>query len=90
MRAAVLLFAFDHLGARTARSGAFTDNIASNTVSRKLGYVPDGTETHVRRGAPAVQQRLLLTREAFDLHRPQWTLEVKGYTDDLRALLGLS
>jgi RimJ/RimL family protein N-acetyltransferase len=88
MRAAVLLFAFDHLGARIARSGAFLDNFASLGVSRKLGYVPDGTATHVRRGEPATQQRLLLTRDAFV--RPQWTVEVKGLTDDCRALLGLT
>ena len=33
MRAAVLAFAFDHLGALRARSGAFTDNTASRRVS---------------------------------------------------------
>jgi len=88
MRAAVLLFAFDHLGARIARSGAFLDNHASLGVSRKLGYVRDGTATHARRGEPATQQRLLLTPDAFV--RPQWTLEVKGFTDDCRALLGVS
>ncbi len=42
MRAAVLLLAFDHLGARTARSEAFADNPASLRVSEKLGYAPDG------------------------------------------------
>ncbi|MBY8854139.1 GNAT family N-acetyltransferase, partial [Saccharothrix sp. MB29] len=38
MRAAVLLFAFDHLGALAARSSAFDDNLPSHGVSRKLGY----------------------------------------------------
>jgi len=88
MRAAVLMLAFDHLGARTARSGAFLDNPASHGVSRKLGYRADGTMTVARRGQPAVEQRLLLDRAAFDRHRPQWTLEVCGLTPDCRALLG--
>jgi RimJ/RimL family protein N-acetyltransferase len=51
MRSAVLLLAFDHLGAGTARSGAFIDNIASLAVSRKLGYRPDGTYRRATRAA---------------------------------------
>jgi len=85
MRAAVLLLAFDHLGAGTARSGAFTDNGASLAVSRKLGYRPDGTHTYAPRGQRAVETRLLLTPEAFV--RPQWTLRVDGL-DGCRTLLG--
>ncbi len=85
MRAAVLLLAFDHLGAVTARSGAFTDNEASLAVSRKLGYCPDGTHTVAPRGQRAVETRLLLTPAAFV--RPQWTLEVDGL-DDCRPMLG--
>jgi RimJ/RimL family protein N-acetyltransferase len=38
MRAAVLTWAFDHLGATRARSAAFVDNAASRRVSEKLGY----------------------------------------------------
>lgn len=86
MRAAVLLLAFDHLGATTARSGAFTDNAASLAVSRKLGYRPDGTHTLSPRGRRAVETRLLLG--TGDLVRPQWTLEVVGL-DGCRALLGV-
>jgi len=88
MRAAVLLFAFDLLGAAAARSGAFADNVASHQVSRKLGYLADGTETLPRRGEAAVEQRLLLNREAFERHRPRWTVEVEGFTEDCRTLLG--
>jgi RimJ/RimL family protein N-acetyltransferase len=78
MRAAVLAFAFDHLGAATARSSAFTDNAASLGVSRRLGYVEDGSTVHSRRGAPATQTRLVLSREAFAAHRPRWRLRVTG------------
>jgi RimJ/RimL family protein N-acetyltransferase len=85
MRAAVLLFAFDHLGATRARSSAFTGNVASNTVSRRLGYRPDGTETMVRRGARTEDVRLLLPRA--DLVRPSWTLAVDG-AEPCLGLLG--
>jgi RimJ/RimL family protein N-acetyltransferase len=86
MRAAVLMFAFDHLGAVSARSGAFDDNHASHAVSRKLGYRPDGTFTQVRRGEPARQTRLLLTPATFV--RPDWTPAVSGITPRLSLLLG--
>lgn len=76
MRAAVLMLAFDHLGARLARSGAFVDNAASHRVSARLGYVRDGSDAHVRRGVPAEEVRLRLTPEAFV--RPRWTLDVSG------------
>ncbi|WP_028937756.1 GNAT family N-acetyltransferase [Pseudonocardia spinosispora] len=85
MRAAVLMFAFDHLGARTARSGAFLDNASSRRVSEKVGYRADGTETWIRRGAVATQTRLLL--DAGDLRRPDWSLSVSGL-DACRSLLG--
>ncbi|WP_214365676.1 GNAT family N-acetyltransferase [Pseudonocardia sp. H11422] len=87
MRAAVLLFAFDHLGARQARSGAFADNTASHRVSAKLGYRPDGTNTYARRGERVEEVRLLLTPEAFADHRPAWTLQVEGAAD-CAGLLG--
>jgi RimJ/RimL family protein N-acetyltransferase len=87
MRAAVLGLAFDHLVARSARSAAFPDNGASLAVSRRLGYLPDGTDTRVRRGEPVDQVRLLLTAERFAAHRPAWPLEVDGL-DGCRGLLG--
>ncbi|GAA5169579.1 GNAT family protein [Pseudonocardia eucalypti] len=78
MRAAVLGLAFDHLGARLARSGAFVDNARSLALSRRLGYVDDGTETLARRGCPATQRRLLLTEADYRAHRPEWRVEVTG------------
>ncbi|CAL9657414.1 Putative succinyl-CoA transferase [Actinosynnema sp. ALI-1.44] len=86
MRAAVLLFAFDHLGARTARSSAFVDNPASLAVSRKLGYRPDGSLVQVRRGARAEQTRLVLDRDGF--RRPDWELSVTGVAGCLWLLTG--
>jgi len=83
MRAAVLQFGFDRLGAELARSEAWLDNAASNAVSCRLGYAADGTATYARRGVQAVQQRLLVTRDAFK--RPDWDVEVDGYTDACRV-----
>ena len=65
MRAAVLDLAFDGLGAQYATSEAFEDNLASYGVSRKLGYIDDGVERHVIRGAPVVGRRLRLDRAAW-------------------------
>lgn len=85
MRAAVLLLAFDHLGAWAARSEAFVDNPASLRVSEKLGYLPDGTASQVRRGQPVVEQRVLVTPQTFV--RPGWELRVDGL-EDCRHQLG--
>lgn len=87
MRTAVLAFAFDHLGALEARSGAFLDNPSSAAVSRALGYVEDGTETHAPRGRRAVEQRFVMTRDAWRAReRPGVT--VTGFAP-CRAMFGL-
>jgi RimJ/RimL family protein N-acetyltransferase len=85
MRAAVLQLAFDHLGAVEALSGAFVDNPASLRVSEKLGYRPNGTRRHPRRGEPAAEIQLRLEPDWFV--RPDWTLRVEGL-DACRDLLG--
>ena len=87
MRAAVLAFAFDHLGATQARSAAFVDNVASHRVSAKLGYRGDGTEVTARRGERVEDLRLLLTPGTF--RRPPWTLGVEGVAACL-PLLGVT
>ncbi|GAA4267136.1 GNAT family protein [Frondihabitans peucedani] len=85
MRAAILLFAFDHLGARTARSSAMVWNTPSLAVSRRLGYVDDGlTRIEPRPGEPVDEQRLRLERDAFV--RPEWTLDVRYPEGILRDL----
>ncbi len=65
MRAAVLHLAFAGLGAVYATSGAFTDNLASQAVSRKLGYGEDGIDRQVRRGQPAATRRFRLDCETW-------------------------
>lgn len=86
MRVAVLLFAFDQLGATAARSAAFADNGRSHGVARRLGYRADGTEILARRGVATELVRLLVTPTT--LVRPGWMLGVEGYSEDCRALLG--
>jgi RimJ/RimL family protein N-acetyltransferase len=85
MRAAVLAFAFDHLGAVRARSAAFVDNVASHRVSARLGYRRDGSTWVVRRGERTEDVRLVLDPEHFA--RPEWKLQVEGF-DACRELLG--
>lgn len=65
MRAAVLQLAFAGLGAHYATSTAFTDNTASQGVSRKLGYADDGIARQVSRGQPATLRRLRLDRPGW-------------------------
>ena len=60
MREAVLQFAFDHLKAERADSGAFLDNPASLRVSEKLGY------RHGRHGRAATPTRRARGRTAAD------------------------
>ncbi|TCK27341.1 GNAT family N-acetyltransferase [Pseudonocardia endophytica] len=85
MRAAVLTFAFDVLGAVTARSAHLGDDGASARVSRRLGYSDDGTALVAPRGEPVTVRRLLLRPE--DFVRPEWELDVTGYTPELAGLL---
>ena len=85
MRAAVLAFAFDHLGATSARSEYLAGSEASRRVSQRLGYRADGTALIAPRGEPVLQHRVLLDPAAFV--RPAWALQVEGYTRELAGFL---
>ncbi|CAM3573054.1 GNAT family N-acetyltransferase [Deinococcus frigens] len=65
-RAALLHLAFAELGAVAALSEVFQDNAASQSVSRKLGYRPDGISRDVLDGAVVVSDRLRLMREDWE------------------------
>lgn len=88
MRAALLLFAFDVLGADWAESGAATWNAASLSVSQKLGYELNGvTRVAPRPGEPVDEQRVRLAKGSF--RRPDWSISVRG-ADPVLAQLGIS
>lgn len=65
-RIGLLTLAFDHLGARAARTEVFQDNHASQGVSRKLGYEPDGISCDARGAEAVVSDRLRLAREKWN------------------------
>ncbi|WP_159941633.1 MULTISPECIES: GNAT family N-acetyltransferase [unclassified Nocardiopsis] len=69
MRAAVLHLAFEGLGAVAAVSAAIEGNRASERVSERLGYRPDGINLIELRGSRAVENRYRLTREGWEAHR---------------------
>ncbi|MGH3662544.1 MAG: GNAT family N-acetyltransferase [Micromonosporaceae bacterium] len=64
-RIGLLTLAFDCLGAEAAVSEVFQDNHASQAVSRKLGYQPDGISRDARGSEVLVSDRLRLTRDRW-------------------------
>ena len=77
MRAAVLAFAFDHLGALRAESEAFLGNPKSAGVSRSLGYVENGQAQAAPQGRAVATQRYLMTASIWR-SRPRDPIEVTG------------
>lgn len=76
MRQAICVLCLDHLGFEEVTSAAFADNPASQGVSRKVGYRPNGEERWARKGEQATMVRLVLREE--DLVRPPHDVEVEG------------
>jgi RimJ/RimL family protein N-acetyltransferase len=77
MRQAVLAFAFDHLAAEVAVSGAFLDNPASSRVSEAIGYEPNGSDRLAPRGVARDLRRYRLTLEGWR-SKPRPLVEVEG------------
>lgn len=65
MRAAVLSFAFESLGAEFARTAAFTTNLQSQGVTRHIGYRENGTNRAVNRGKAADVMRFEISKAEF-------------------------
>lgn len=86
MRAAVLHLAFDGLGATVATSGAIETNVASQRISEKLGYRPNGTTIVAPRGVPVEERRFLLRREDWRPDRHPVTIDG---LDDCLDMFGL-
>jgi len=86
MRAAVLGFAFDGLGARVAETSAFLDNAASNAVSRALGYAENGVGSLAPDGVARPSQNFRMTDEMWHA-RPRPPLTIEGL-DACRDMFG--
>ena len=86
MRAAVLAFAFDRLGAVAAESDAFLDNPASSGVSRSLGYEENGRGTMAPQGVARDTQRFRMTAEIWR-SRPRPPVTIEGF-EACRELFG--
>jgi RimJ/RimL family protein N-acetyltransferase len=86
MRAAVLGFAFDGLGARVAETSAFVDNAASNAVSRGLGYAENGYGSLAPNGVARTTQNFRMTDELWRV-RPRPPLTIEGL-DACRDMFG--
>jgi RimJ/RimL family protein N-acetyltransferase len=86
MRAAVLGFAFDGLGAQIAETSAFLDNAASNGVSRALGYEENGLGSLAPQGVARVTQKFRMTGEGWR-SRPRAPLAIEGL-DGIRDMFG--
>ncbi|GAA1671101.1 GNAT family protein [Glycomyces endophyticus] len=88
MRAAVLAFLFEGIGADFALSASFDGNEPSAGVSRKLGYLADGVDYKVLRDQRRLDRRWRLDRERWEAHRTH-EVAIEGLDEEARAMLGL-
>ncbi|MFG3340282.1 GNAT family N-acetyltransferase [Glycomyces sp. NPDC048151] len=88
MRAAVLEFVFNGLGADFALSASFEGNGPSQGVSRKLGYKADGIDHKVLGGVRRQDNRWRLTRADWEAHRKH-EVAIEGLDAEVLASLGL-
>ena len=86
-RTALLALAFDHLGATDATTEVFQDNHASQGVSRKLGYQPDGISRDRRGDEVVVSDRLRLTSTAWAALDDRVPVRVSGL-EAARSMFG--
>ena len=89
MRAAVLQFGFDGLGAARAITEAFEDNVASQRVTESLGYRPNGTDVVPRRDSTGVVRRYVLERSEWEPRRRD-DVVVEGLSPEALDMFGLS
>jgi RimJ/RimL family protein N-acetyltransferase len=79
-RAAVLELAFTCLGAGEARTEYYDGNIASERVSRKLGYVNNGKRLAYLEGSGQItEHHLRLTKEKWEQTRSRQQAVIAGF-----------
>ncbi|WP_028045903.1 GNAT family N-acetyltransferase [Cellulomonas sp. URHE0023] len=87
MRLMMLHLLFEGLGAQVATTAAFADNAASQAVTRRIGYTPNGLDRVAREGAAVESRRFVLSRADWArVPRPEITL---SGVEPVRELLGL-
>lgn len=86
MRRAMLVLAFDHLGAQRAESASVAGNVASERVSLASGYTADGTQVGTAGGRAQLRNRWLATPAS--MVRPTEDVQVTGLSAALRSMLG--
>jgi RimJ/RimL family protein N-acetyltransferase len=84
IRQVIAAFAFDHLGARQVVSTAFSDNAASVSVSRKVGFTENGADAWAREGKLVPHLRFLLS--PGNLVRYEHSLTVTGLAAFRRSI----
>jgi hypothetical protein len=84
MRQVICAFLIDHVNAWQITSAAFADNPASLAVSRKTGYIDNGTEPFNRMGRPAALRRIVL--RPANLVRYSHELTVEGLPEFRRSI----
>ena len=88
MRLLILHLLFDGLSAQRATTGAFTDNPASNAVTRRIGYEPNGSDWVEREGTAVENLHYVLTREQWEQRPDAHRLDVAyAGLDALREFL---
>ncbi len=87
MRSAILHLAFEGLGASEAHSEGAVGNVASNTVSERLGYQPNGVAWATHRGEPVLGRRWRLVRQDWQTRRRD-DIALRG-VDECRRTLGI-
>lgn len=88
MREAALALMFDHLSGESARTFTYDHNAASNRVSEKLGYQPDGIDIVAKEDGKAhVVRRYRMSKDDWQ-SRTRSAVKVDGVAD-ARTWFGL-
>ncbi|WP_426593876.1 GNAT family N-acetyltransferase [Cellulomonas sp. McL0617] len=87
MRLMMLHLLFEGFDAQVATTAAYADNPASQAVTARIGYLPNGVDVVAREGVAVESRRFLLSRADWSVQpRPEVTLEG---VEPVRELLGL-
>jgi RimJ/RimL family protein N-acetyltransferase len=91
MRLLILHLLFDGLDAQRATTGAFSDNPASNAVTHRIGYEPNGSAWIEREGRSVENLHYVLTRDAWERRPDAHRLDVEYVgLDAVREFLQVS